>query len=73
MDSILRDTQPYPPEVLELNTFHGFYNRWLQHKQRSRYDIEAYEKTEQEYVKLFGKPHFPSYNAFRMAISRNLR
>lgn len=72
MDSILRNTQPYPAEILALNTFDGFYERWLQHKQKSRYDVEAYEKTEAEYKKLFGKNHFTSYNAFRMAVARKV-
>lgn len=73
MDSILSDIKPYPKEVLALNSFDGFYNRWLEHKRTSKYDVDAYDKTENEYKTYFGANYFTSYNAFRMAVARKIR
>jgi len=50
----------------------GFERRYLFNVSKTKTYIEAYKKTEDEYVKTFGKRRYSSYDSFRNVRNRNV-
>ena len=51
----------------------GFYTRYLHNVKLTSTYIEAYQLTEDEYVKTFGKNRYSSYNSFRIIKNRIIK
>jgi len=48
----------------------GFYNRYLHNIKRVGTYIDAYQLTEDEYIGIFGKKRYSSYDSFRIIKNR---
>tara|TARA_B100000795_G_C22616943_1_gene367364 strand:+ start:286 stop:702 length:417 start_codon:yes stop_codon:yes gene_type:complete len=48
----------------------GFYNRYLHNIKRVETYIDAYQLTEDEYIGIFGKKRYSSYDSFRIIKNR---
>jgi|TARA_R100001594_G_scaffold33325_1_gene61754 hypothetical protein len=60
-------------EILALLSPSGFEKRFHKNCQKSKTYYDAYELTEQEYEKNFGKRRYASYDSFRVTKNRKNR
>ena len=51
----------------------GFYRRYLHNVKLTSTYIKAYQLTENEYVELFGKKRYSSYDSFRIVKNRIIK
>lgn len=62
-----------PLEILALLSPAGFEKRFHTHCKETKNYEQAYEKTEKEYEKNFGKRRYSSYDSFRVTKNRKIR
>ena len=60
-------------KILALLSPKGFDERFWKHAKESKTYIEAYEKTEMEHEKHFGKLRYSDYNSFRNCRDRRIK
>ena len=60
-------------EILALLSPSGFEKRFHKHCKETKTYSEAYELTEKEYQKNFGKRRYSSYDSFRVTKNRKIR
>ena len=60
-------------KILALLSPKGFDERFWKHAKESKTYIEAYEKTEMEHEKHFGKRRYSDYNRFRNCRDRRIK
>lgn len=60
-------------EILALLSPSGFEKRFHKHCQETKTYEDAYELTEEEYEKNFGKRRYASYDSFRVTKNRKNR
>lgn len=68
MKNQLPQTQPYPKEIMELNSHKGFIQFFW--SMLSDYDTnqKAYEATERNHQRYFGSSRFKNYESFKKTI-----
>ena len=57
----------------QLVTTEGFINRYFENLKVSKTNVEAYEKTAEEYRKAFGIDKYSGYDSFRQIKNRKFK
>jgi hypothetical protein len=60
-------------EILALLSPRGFDERFWKHSKDCKTYIEAYEKTEKEFHKHFGKRKYSDYNSYRNSRDKRIK
>ena len=60
-------------KILALLTPNGFDDRFWKYAKETKTYVEAYEKTEIEYEKHFGKRKYSDYNSYRGARDKRIK
>ena len=56
----------YPNEILSLNDFNGFFNRYQKYyKNPKNTQAKSYEMAENDHIKFFGRRKYSNYESFR--------
>jgi len=56
--------------IIRLSTPAGFFDEYEKHVKESKTYIDAYERTEQEYQKIFFRRRYSCYDSFRVVYNR---
>ena len=60
-------------KILALLTPNGFDDRFWKYAKETKTYVEAYEKTEIEHQKHFGKRKYPDYNSYRNCRDKRIK
>ena len=64
--------EKYPEDILNLQSFEGFRDRYYGYLSDSDNYKDAYETTENEYETYYGKRKYKNYDSFRVTLSKNM-
>lgn len=62
--------EKYPKNILKLQTFQGFLEHYQKTLRFTRTYKQAYEETEDEHIKYFGKRKYSDYRSFKVMLSK---